>query len=75
MTGTMSDDSDAALLADWREGDQEAFALLVARYHGLVRTACVRQAVSGDAAAWRWMSTAPASPMASMLGKLGPVPI
>lgn len=44
----MEDRSDAELLATWRRGDQEAFAVLVARYHGLVRAACARQAASGD---------------------------
>lgn len=44
----MQDRSDTALLATWRNGDPEAFAVLVARYHGLVRTACARQAASGD---------------------------
>ncbi|MEK7413913.1 MAG: sigma-70 family RNA polymerase sigma factor [Planctomycetota bacterium] len=44
----MSDQSDQELLQAWQANDQESYAVLVARYHGLVRTACVRQASSSD---------------------------
>ena len=44
----MSTTSDADLIRAWRSGDQEAFASLVSRYHGVVRTACVRQAAAGE---------------------------
>jgi RNA polymerase sigma-70 factor (ECF subfamily) len=47
-TVIMNDASDTALLAGFRDGDQEAFAVLVARYHGLVRAACQRQAPSPE---------------------------
>lgn len=40
--------TDAALAAAWRGGDEEAFAALVARYGGLVRAACARQAPRND---------------------------
>lgn len=44
----MEDLDDSGLLTTWRAGDQEAFGVLVARYHGLVHAACVRQAAPGD---------------------------
>ena len=44
----MEDLADPTLLASWCAGDQEAFAALVVRYHGLVRAACARQAAPGD---------------------------
>ena len=39
---------DTTLLAHFQAGDQEAFAALLARYHGLVRAACTRQAAPGE---------------------------
>jgi RNA polymerase sigma factor (sigma-70 family) len=39
---------DATLLAHFQAGDQEAIAALLARYHGLVRAACTRQAAPGE---------------------------
>jgi RNA polymerase sigma-70 factor (ECF subfamily) len=44
----MDDLSNADLLAAWRRGDQEAFAVLVTRHHGLVHAACLRQAAPGE---------------------------
>ena len=44
----MDDLTDALLLAKWRSGDREAFAVLVSRYHGLVQAACRRQAAPGE---------------------------
>ncbi len=44
----MDDLNDASLLSAWRAGDQEAFGVLVARYHGLVYAACARQAARSD---------------------------
>lgn len=40
--------SDAKLLALWRTGNREAYAVLVVRYQGLVQAACRRQAPSGE---------------------------
>ena len=40
----MNHDADPDLLRAWGEGDHEAYATLVARHHGLVRAACLRQA-------------------------------
>ena len=39
---------DADLLTSYLVGDKEAYAVLLARYHGLVRTACIRQAPPGE---------------------------
>ena len=39
---------DADLLTSYSAGDKEAYAVLLARYHGLVRTACIRQAPPGE---------------------------
>jgi DNA-directed RNA polymerase specialized sigma24 family protein len=39
---------DQDLLAAYDEGDQEAFAALMARHQELVRAACRRQAAAGD---------------------------
>ena len=36
--------ADSELLNSWCQGDQEAYAVLLARHHGLVRSACLRQA-------------------------------
>jgi RNA polymerase sigma-70 factor (ECF subfamily) len=40
--------SDHELLQRFMAADQEAFAVLVARHQGVVRTACARQAMPGD---------------------------
>lgn len=40
--------TESDLLVAWLSGDQEAFAVLVTRYQGLVHAACVRQAAVGD---------------------------
>jgi len=40
----MEDHTDSALLRSWLAGDREAFAVIVARHHGLVQAACRRQA-------------------------------
>lgn len=45
----MHDPADPDLLRRFAAGDREAFAVLVARHHGLVDAACRRQAPSGDA--------------------------
>jgi RNA polymerase sigma factor (sigma-70 family) len=44
----MIDTTDEQLLAAYRTGEREAFAVLVARHEGLVRAACLRQAPSAD---------------------------
>lgn len=44
----MHETPDHELLDSFRRGDREAFAVLVARYQGLVRTACQRQAPGSD---------------------------
>ena len=44
----MQDTPDHELLAAYRDGDREAFAVLVARHQGLIRTACLRQAPAGE---------------------------
>lgn len=44
----MHEHTDADLLTAWLSGDPEAYAVLVARHHGLVRTACLRAAPPGD---------------------------
>jgi len=44
----MDAQTDDELLGSWCAGNQESYAVLVARFHGLVRAACQRQAPAGE---------------------------
>jgi RNA polymerase sigma factor (sigma-70 family) len=44
----MEEFTDRHLLDRWQAGDAESYAVLVSRYHGLVRGACLRQAAPGE---------------------------